>query len=135
MSSDVNSKAAYQGRILNGDFSPELKDKLKKAIPVFQAFDQEGSPAIPYISAWQGNKKNIWYEFVSRKFLALLNCGPSNIADILRSTIVDRRIYKSRFADPKFVDPDNGDYRLAPDSPARRIRTDDDPIGAESLWN
>jgi signal transduction histidine kinase len=100
MSSDASDKATYQGRILNGDFSPELKDKLEKAIPVFQAFDKEGSPAIPYISAWQGNKKNIWYEFVSRKFLALLNCGPTNIADILRSTIVDRRIYKSRFVDP-----------------------------------
>jgi len=100
MSSDAKSEATYQGRILNGDFSPELKHKLKKAIPVFQAFDQQGSPAIPYISAWQGNKKNIWYEFVSRKFLALLNCGPANIADMLRSTIVDQRIYKSRFADP-----------------------------------
>jgi len=100
MSSNDNNNAAYQGRILNGDFSPELKKKLKIAIPLFHAFDQAGSPAIPYISAWQGNRKNIWYEFVSRKFLALLNCGPTNIADILRSTIVDRRIYKSRFADP-----------------------------------
>ena len=100
MSSNDNSNAAYQGRILNGDFSPELKKKLKNAIPLFHAFYQAGSPAIPYISAWQGNRKNIWYEFVSRKFLTLLNCGPTNIADILRSTIVDRRIYKSRFADP-----------------------------------
>jgi signal transduction histidine kinase len=100
MSSDASSKATYHGRILNGDFSPELKEKLRKVIPVFHAFDQTGSPAIPYISAWQGNKKNIWYEFVSRKFLALLDCGPTNIADILRSAIVDRRIYKSRFVDP-----------------------------------
>lgn len=100
MSPDSNSKAPYYGKILNGDFSPELKDKLKKAIPVFHVFDQAGSPAIPYISAWQGNKKNIWYEFVSRKFLTLLDCGPTNIADILRSVIVDRRIYKSDFVDP-----------------------------------
>ncbi|MFC1877347.1 hypothetical protein ACFL2E_08790 [Thermodesulfobacteriota bacterium] len=100
MSPDSNNKATYYGRILNGDFSPELKEKLEKAIPVFHVFDQAGSPAIPYISAWQGNKKNIWYEFVSRKFLALLDCGPTNIADILRSAIVDRRIYKSSFVDP-----------------------------------
>lgn len=100
MTSDSNNKAPYYGRILNGDFSQELKEKLRKVIPVFHVFDQAGSPAIPYISAWQGNKKNIWYEFVSRKFLALLDCGPTNIADILRSAIVDRRIYKSRFADP-----------------------------------
>jgi len=100
MSPDSNNKAPYYGRILNGDFSPELKARLKKTIPAFYIFDQAGSPAIPYISAWQGNKKNIWYEFVSRKFLTLLDCGPTNIADILRSAIVDRRIYKSSFADP-----------------------------------
>ena len=100
MSSDASSKTAYHGRILKGDFSAELKEKLKKTIPVFHAFDQAGSPAIPYISAWQWNKKNIWYEFVSRKFLAILDCGPANIAAILRSAIVDRRVYKSRFADP-----------------------------------
>jgi len=100
MSPDSNNKATYYGRILNGDFSPELKARLKKIIPVFHVFDQAGSPAIPYISAWQGNKKNIWYEFVSRKFLTLLDCGPTNIADILRSAIVDRRVYKSSFVDP-----------------------------------
>jgi signal transduction histidine kinase len=100
MSPETSDKATYHGRILKGDFSPELKEKLKKTIPVFHAFDRAGSPAIPYISAWQWNKKNIWYEFVSRKFLAILDCGPTNIADILRSAIVDRRVYKSRFADP-----------------------------------
>ena len=100
MSSNASDKITYHGKILNADFSPELKEKLQKTIPIFQAFDQTGSPAIPYISAWQGDEKNIWYEFVSRKFLALLDCGPANIADILRSAIVDRRIYKSHFVDP-----------------------------------
>jgi signal transduction histidine kinase len=100
MSTDTSNSASYHGRILNGDFSPQLKKRLEQVIPVFQAFDQAGSPAIPYISAWQGNKKNIWYEFVSRKFLALLECGPENIANILRAAIVDRRIYKSSAEDP-----------------------------------
>lgn len=100
MAPESNNKAPYYGKILNGDFSPQLKDKLTEAIPVFHVFDQAGTPAIPYISAWQGNKKNIWYEFVSRKFLALLDCAPTNIAEIFRSVIVDRRIYKSDFVDP-----------------------------------
>ncbi len=100
MTSDAGSTISYHGRILNGEFSDELKAKLKKTIAIFQAFDQTGSPAIPYISAWQGNETNIWYEFVSRKFLALLDCRPANIADILRSSMVDRRIYKSHSVDP-----------------------------------
>lgn len=41
----------------------------------------------------------------------------------------------SLFAEPRFVDAANGDYRLAPDSPARQIRPDGDPIGAEALWD
>jgi len=41
----------------------------------------------------------------------------------------------SRFADPKFVDAAAGDYRLAPDSPARAIRPDGGPVGAEGLWS
>lgn len=100
MTSDDGSTVSYHGRILDGEFSDDLKANLKKAIAIFQAFDQTGSPAIPYISAWQGNETNIWYEFVSRKFLAILNCGPTNIADILRASVMDRRIYKSHFADP-----------------------------------
>ncbi len=40
----------------------------------------------------------------------------------------------SVFADPQFVDAARGDYRLAPDSPARNLRPDGGPVGAESLW-
>ena len=36
----------------------------------------------------------------------------------------------SFFGDPKLVDPENGDYRLAPDSPVRRLRPDAGPMGA-----
>ncbi|NUQ61495.1 MAG: hypothetical protein HUU20_03340 [Pirellulales bacterium] len=42
---------------------------------------------------------------------------------------------QSRFADPKFLDPGHGDFHLAPDSPARAVRPDAGPVGAESLWN
>lgn len=41
----------------------------------------------------------------------------------------------SRFAAPAFVDAARGDYRLRPDSPARKLRPDGGPVGAEMLWN
>jgi hypothetical protein len=41
----------------------------------------------------------------------------------------------SVFADPRFLDPRQGDFRLSPSSPARRVRPDGAPIGAESLWD
>ncbi len=40
----------------------------------------------------------------------------------------------SIFADPAFLDPLRGDFRLSSESPARRIRPDGGPVGAESLW-
>jgi len=40
----------------------------------------------------------------------------------------------SQFADPQFVDPAQGDYRLGPDSPARKLRLDGGPVGVETLW-
>jgi len=41
----------------------------------------------------------------------------------------------SQFADPEFVDTAQGDYRLGPASPARSLRPDGGPVGAEMLWN
>lgn len=40
----------------------------------------------------------------------------------------------SQFADPKFVNAAAGDYRLAPDSPARKLCPDGSPVGVISLW-
>ncbi len=40
----------------------------------------------------------------------------------------------SVFTDPGFVDPANGDYRVASDSPLRELRPDGEPVGAAWLW-
>ena len=91
----TNGKIPYFGKILKEDFSDTIKERLKKMLPVFHAFDRAESPVIHYISAWQGDQKNIWYEFVSQQFLDLMGCDdPTQVGDIFRNTIIDRRIYK-----------------------------------------
>jgi len=91
----INGKVPYYGKILKHDFSDTIKDRLKEMLPVFHAFDRAESPVIHYISAWQGSQNNIWYEFVSQQFLDLMGCdNPTQVADIFRKTIIDRRIYK-----------------------------------------
>ena len=40
----------------------------------------------------------------------------------------------SQFADPRFLNPATGDFRLALDSPARTLRPDAGAVGAEMLW-
>ena len=91
----INGKITYYGKILKSDFSSTIKERLKKVLPVFHAFDRAESPVIPYISAWQGSQDNIWYEFVSQQFLDLMGCDdPTQVADIFRKSIIDRRIYK-----------------------------------------
>jgi len=48
-----------------------------------------------------------------------------------RSTGLDAH---SQFADPQFLDATGGDYRPAPNSPARTLRPDGGPVGAETFW-
>jgi hypothetical protein len=40
----------------------------------------------------------------------------------------------SQFADPGFIDAVNGDYRLRPDSSARKLRPDKGQVGAKMFW-
>ena len=51
--------------------------------------------------------------------------------DYQTQTGLDRR---SLFVDPQFRDAEKGDFRLAPTSPARSMRSDGGPIGAEPSW-
>jgi diguanylate cyclase (GGDEF)-like protein len=83
----------YYGRILNGNYSEGLKSRIAKCIRHFQIFDELGTPAIPYIAAWQEKQNVIWYEFVSRQLLRLLGCNHSEASEFFRNSIVERHIY------------------------------------------
>ncbi len=83
----------YSGRILFGDFSSNLKRRIIKYITHFHAFDEDGSPSIPYISAWRSTDQKIWYEYTGSQFCRLLDCSPSEVAEVFSDSIVDRNIY------------------------------------------
>jgi len=95
----------YYGRILNGNYSHGLKSRIAECIRHFQIFDELGTPAIPYIAAWQEKHHVIWYEFVSRQLIQLLGCGHSDASEFFRNSMVERRIYtkKGKPKDPKEV--------------------------------
>jgi diguanylate cyclase (GGDEF)-like protein len=56
--------------------------------------DKISSPIIPYIAAWRGDGKILWYEYAGARFLTLLNCQRSEVAEVFRQSIVDRRLYR-----------------------------------------
>ena len=90
----------YSGRILSGYYSVELKRRLVDSIDRYQAFEDIGGAGIFYIAAWQSQEKQIWYEYVSQSFLDLLGCRPSEVADVFRDCVVDRRVYQTLETDP-----------------------------------
>ena len=85
--------AEYCGKILNGGFSASLCRRLTECLTTLVALDTMRLPITPYIAAWQGNGKIIWYEHVGARLLTILNCQPSEVAEIFRQSIVDRRLY------------------------------------------
>jgi diguanylate cyclase (GGDEF)-like protein len=102
---DQHTPQGYYGRILNGDYSRGLKSRIAECIRHFQVFDDLGTPAIPYIAAWQEKRNVIWYEFVSRQLIQLLGCNHSDASEYFRNSIVERRIYTKMVApeDPQEV--------------------------------
>jgi len=87
-----------------------------------------------YSSGWKplpDMDHNLWFSNEG----VMVNWFGKKIADFEEYRKTTELDAHSLFVDPKFVDAANGDYRLAPDSPARRIRPDGGPIGAEALWN
>jgi diguanylate cyclase (GGDEF)-like protein len=91
----LSYKKEYCGRILNGDYSLRLKNRLQDCIDRFSRFDESGSPAVPYISAWHEKEKIIWYEFVSKRFTELMGCNNSELPECFRKSVIDQREYKN----------------------------------------
>jgi len=84
----------YCGRILDGDYSDQLKQRVAGYIKCYRATEETGSPAIQYIAAWQVKKREIWYEYADNRLMELLGCKYDKLAEVFRNRIIDRRIYK-----------------------------------------
>jgi HD-GYP domain-containing protein (c-di-GMP phosphodiesterase class II) len=89
----------YCGRILNGTYSEKLKNRVVDCFKRYRAFEETGAPAIPYIAAWQERTNTIWYEYASQRLADLLGCRLTDVADVFRNCILDRRIYRYMDAD------------------------------------
>ncbi|MCP3890609.1 MAG: HD domain-containing protein [Desulfobulbaceae bacterium] len=85
----------HSGSILSANhYSDALKSRLDECISCYLAFEETGSAALLYIAAWEGHDKNMWYEYASKHFTTLLGCEQSQIAEVFRNSVKDRRIYK-----------------------------------------
>ena len=92
---------AYCGKILNGEYSEELTNRVAECISAFQDFDATGASVIPYISAWEEGAKIIWYEFAGKKLCDLFDCPCSDIPDIFKEMVIDQRVYEYVDIEPK----------------------------------
>jgi hypothetical protein len=97
---DWKNDPAYYGKILNGPYSPPLKERVAKCISGNRVFEATGNPAICYIAAWHEKDRIIWYEFSGRRFTELLGCKPSQVAEFFRQSVVERRVYKYQEKEP-----------------------------------
>ena len=71
----MSAQNAYHGRILHQEYSRELQERLRDCLASFKAYDNSGTPVIPYIAAW------------------LLGCSESELVGAFKDSLIDRRVY------------------------------------------
>ncbi len=96
----------YCGKILGGDYSPELQKKVATDVTLLSSLDEIKIPVLIYLAAWKENENTIWYEFVSQRFLDLMGCGRSEIDGAFRNSVISRQEYQNR----------NDDYSVGKDN-------------------
>lgn len=86
----------YSGRILNGDYSSALKQRVAELVAAFELFDTTGIPGIPYITTWHNDNNIMWYEFAGREFTGLFGCNTEELPKVFRNAVVDHRVFHRR---------------------------------------
>ncbi len=86
----------YHGRILLSDrFSLPLRHRLTECISTYRKFEFIGNGPLLYIAAWEGDEKQMWYEYASNNFVALFGCHPHELAKVFRKNVISRHVYAS----------------------------------------
>jgi len=83
----------YKGRLLHGNFSPYLKQKMTSYIKKLKSIDEFLIPAILYIAAWENDKTDIWYEYAGENFLEIFKCNLELLPEKFRKSVMDRKVY------------------------------------------
>ncbi len=87
---------SYHGRILLSDrFSLSLRHKLTECISTYRKFECIGNGLLLYIAAWEGDEKQMWYEYASSNFVALFGCRPNELGEVFRNNVISRHAYVS----------------------------------------
>ncbi len=89
-----SDKDNYHGRILNGNYTAALKNRIMECRNALLLIENTGTPTMLYVAAWQEENKNIWYEYACRKISTLLECEPGDTAHAFCKSVIERRIYK-----------------------------------------
>ena len=97
---DWKNDPAYSGKILTGRYSQPLKERVAKCIASNRVFEDTGNPSICYIAAWHEKDRIIWYEFAGSRLRELLGCESSQVAEVFRNSVVERRIFKYQTEEP-----------------------------------
>ncbi|MEN8189760.1 MAG: GGDEF domain-containing protein [Thermodesulfobacteriota bacterium] len=90
----MNQTPAESGsRILSGDYSAALKERILSIIRTAEEFEKSGFPLMPYVAAWNDDDKIIWYEYAGNSFTELLKTNTTELSRIFRKSILDQRHY------------------------------------------
>ncbi|MCU0578295.1 MAG: hypothetical protein MUF69_01985 [Desulfobacterota bacterium] len=91
---DWKNDPTYYGKILTGLYSPPLKERVAVCVTASRGLEALEHPAICYIAAWHEKDRIIWYEFAAGRLAELLGCEPAQAAEVFRTSVVERRVYK-----------------------------------------
>ena len=69
-----NDEISHAGRILGGNYSEALVNRVRERLRVLREFVLLNPPVIPYLCAWKEDDRVIWYEFAGDGFCDLLRC-------------------------------------------------------------